>query len=119
MANDKDFSLKTEYYNLVLTGEKTVEGRINTGKFANMKVGDHILVTNTDDKKSQFILEITGRTEYKSFKEMLEDKTVDKVLPGCESIDQGVKIYYEIADYKEKEKLGVAAFDVIVKSKVT
>jgi ASC-1-like (ASCH) protein len=53
------------YYSMALSGQKTVEGRLNKGKFAGLEEGDLII-----HKPGGEELKVLGKRSYKSFKEI-------------------------------------------------
>jgi len=117
--SDKTFNLQSKYFLLIKEGKKIVEGRLNIGKFKNMIKGDIITVClsseggSQDLKEESFKVEILRNRAYKNFEEMLENEGLQNVLPGCDNLDNGVKIYYNIADYKENEtKFGVVGLQL-------
>ena len=59
---------------------KTVEGRLNKGKFKNIKGGDIITFTNPLTKKS-IALKVESIKEYKSFENMISMEGIKHVLP--------------------------------------
>lgn len=60
-------NVQEPYRSFILSGEKTVEGRLNRGKFSNLCLGD---VLELEPEKALF--KIIGKNEYKTFKEMIE-----------------------------------------------
>jgi ASC-1-like (ASCH) protein len=47
-----EISIQEPYLSFVLSGQKTIEGRLYKGKFKDLKVGDFLLV---DEKKMRFV----------------------------------------------------------------
>lgn len=43
------FTVKEPYKSLILSGEKTVEGRLNKGKFADLKIWDYLKFEDTGE----------------------------------------------------------------------
>jgi ASC-1-like (ASCH) protein len=93
-------TLQQKYLDLIKSNKKTVEGRLNTGRFKNIKVGDIVEWFSSNNK---VITEIIFIHKYDSFENMLKHETIDLVLPGIKSISEGVDIYNEF--YEEKIKL--------------
>ena len=60
-----EINVQEPYYSYIVNGQKTVEGRLNKGKFSRMQVGDHLLINN----ESKFKVE--RKTNYDSFLEMV------------------------------------------------
>lgn len=61
------FIVKDPYKSLILSGEKTVEGRLNKGKFADLKIWDYLKFEDTRE-----VLEVVNLTSYPTFQSMLE-----------------------------------------------
>ncbi|MEM1312587.1 MAG: ASCH domain-containing protein [Patescibacteria group bacterium] len=111
MANYKT-TLKVKYINFIKEGEKTIEGRINTGLFAKIKAGDTIEFFSKQEKVNCKIKLIKN---YSSFKEMLESEGLDKILPNVETVEGGVNTYNSFPRYKENsKKYGVLALHLQV-----
>lgn len=80
------------WFSYILQGIKPVEGRKATHSYKKIKVGDFI---NFSNGKDSFIAAVTEIREYASIEQYLEDVTLEKALPGVNSIEEGLKIYYE------------------------
>ena len=76
MKNKKtiDINVQEPYYSYLVNGIKTIEGRLNKGKFIDIEVGD-VLILN---KKENF--EVVGRREYKTFKDMWKKRDIEKLF---------------------------------------
>lgn len=96
--------VKEPWFSLIKLGNKKVEGRLNKGDFANMKVGDFILFTNTElGFERKCVMEIKNIAYYDNFQMYLENETLERCLPGINNIEEGVKIYYKY--YKKSNEL--------------
>ena len=107
-------SVVNRWFQALKNGTKTIEGRPLKSDFANMKIGDTITFSNDDDKNEDVIvMTIIGITKYNTFKEYLEDKTIEKCLPGILTVDEGCEIYYGFPNFKQYEKdYGVVAIEL-------
>ena len=95
--------LSEPWFSLIKIGAKKCEGRLHKGDFSLMKKGDIIIFENNDlDFARSFHCEITSICSYTSFKNYLESETLEKCLPGIDTIEEGVNVYYKY--YKEDEK---------------
>lgn len=74
--NTISINVQEPYVTYILNGTKTVEGRLNKGKFAAAQVGDHVLLNDVVE------LVITGKKQYATFKEMLEQEGVARLFPA-------------------------------------
>jgi ASC-1-like (ASCH) protein len=99
--------LSEPWFELILNGLKTVEGRLNKGSFCKMIPGDQLLFYN--DQGENFKVIITDIKHYKGFRQLLKKETLKKTLPGVKKIDDGVGIYRDFYSEKDEEKYGVLA----------
>ena len=90
------------------TGRKTVEGRLNKGKFAKLKRGDVLVVS------SSFLVVIKDIRKYDSFVKYLTQEGLRNTLPGVSSIDKGVSVYREFYSEAAEKEHGVLAIRVEV-----
>lgn len=90
------------WFSLIKIGKKTVEGRLGKNEFAEMKEGDIITFINKQMPfERQFHVKITQINNYNTFREYLSTEGLDKSLPGIDTIEQGVEVYYQY--YKADE----------------
>lgn len=94
------------FIKLIKEGKKTVEGRVNSKSFTDLKVKDLIELYNHNDK---VICSIEYLHCYKSFEEMIINEGLDKLLPGIDSIEKGIEIYKNFPGSNRAEKFGVLA----------
>ncbi|CAK7322659.1 unnamed protein product [Dovyalis caffra] len=112
--NDSDLKQRKEWNELVLNegtelvnepfftqlkdGLKTVEGRIGSGAL--------ILFNKC------VLLQVQEVQQYASFSEMLETEGLAKVLPGVNTIDEGVRVYRKFYTEEKERSNGVLAICV-------
>jgi ASC-1-like (ASCH) protein len=101
-------NVQQPWFNLMKQGKKTVEGRLNRGKFKSLQIGDIIEWTN---KQHTFKLKIVGIRKYKTFKEMLEKEGLNQVLPIKDNIIDGVAVYRQFYLEKDEMENGVLAIE--------
>lgn len=99
------------YFTFMQQGKKTIEGRIKKGYYRLIKPCDHIIIYNEDETKNLEVL-VKRVTTYKSFKELLENEILGKVLPDAKTIDQGISIYKIFYSKEQEKKFGVVAIEV-------
>src|SRR5882724_10109022 len=87
-------------------GSKTVEARLSN-KLGNLKPGDEIVFTCGLGWKVYSTV-IAIRT-YTSFQHMLVAEGLSNVLPGVNSVQDGVKIFHEFYRPDWEQKHGVSA----------
>ena len=102
-------NLSEPWFTLITIGLKTVEGRKNKGIFKKMQVGDIIQWDNNDFKERNVLTKITGKVEYKTFKEYLIKEGLDKCLPGMPSLKHGLSVYFKYFTKEEEAEFGVVA----------
>ena len=102
-------NLSEPWFTLITIGLKTVEGRKNKGIFKKMQVGDIIQWNNNDFKERNVLTKITGKVEYKTFKEYLIKEGLDKCLPGMPSLKHGLSVYFKYFTKEEEAEFGVVA----------
>ncbi len=94
------------YFSYILSGKKTVEGRLNKGKFLEMQVGDILKVNGS----AEFI--IIGKNVYTSFKEMIESEGLKNVIPDAVDVDEAVSVYRQFYSVEDELKYGVVAIGI-------
>ncbi|KAL9233178.1 hypothetical protein vseg_008208 [Gypsophila vaccaria] len=108
LLNSISFELHVQepYFTQLKDGLKTVEGRCAVGDYNRIQPGDLLFFNKC------LMLEVQDVHRYASFSEMLEAESLEKVLPGVMTIEEGERIYRQFYS-KEKEQLnGVLAICV-------
>jgi ASC-1-like (ASCH) protein len=105
--NIVSINVNEPYKTFILEGKKTVEGRLNKGKFSDAKIGD---VLQIDPEGQQF--KIIGKNIYLSFKEMIEMEGIENVIPGKENINDAVDVYYNFYTKEQEKEFGVVAIKI-------
>ena len=104
-------NLSEPWFSLIKLKIKTVEGRLNKGEFAIMKVGDFIIFTNNEfGFERKFTVQIKNISYYESFQTYLENETLERCLPGIDNIEDGVSIYYKYYEKSDESKYKIKAF---------
>jgi ASC-1-like (ASCH) protein len=107
----------TEYIKDILAGAKTVEGRLNRGKFSRYQPGDLAYIredVTLDDGTvreihNRALLKITFVDSFPTFERMLTLTELEQVLPRAISIADGLAIYHAIYPAVEEAEYGVLA----------
>jgi len=107
---EKTMPIQDPWFTHIRKGAKTVEGRLAGGFFGNLKKGD--IVTVIGPKRQTVMVEIIDTIKYKTFAEMLETEGLDKVLPGINTIDEGVAVYRQWYSEDREKQRGVAAIRI-------
>lgn len=109
-------NVRQPWYDLIKSGDKTVEGRLNKGIFSQLKAGDSIEWSESKDPNSEkFRVIISYVTKYDSFKEMLEAEGISNVLPiyYVTNVEDGIRIYRQFYDEENEKKFGVLAIGMV------
>ncbi|MBP6911797.1 MAG: ASCH domain-containing protein [Candidatus Pacebacteria bacterium] len=100
-------NVQEPYLSFILNGQKTIEGRLNKGKFKDLKTGD-VLLVGPEEKK--FLIEMT--TIYKSFREMIEKEGIENVIPDKDNIYEAESVYYGFYTKEQEKEFGVLAIKI-------
>jgi len=106
--------LSEPWFSLISLGLKTVEGRLNKGRFKDMEVGDIIEWHNEDFKERKFLTKIIGKNEYKTFEEYLVSEGLGACLPGIPSLEHGLSVYFKYFSKEKESEFGVVAIKIKV-----
>ena len=108
-------NLSEPWFTLIKLGIKKCEGRLNKGDFSEMKKSDIILFENNDFGFSRsFRCKIKHIRDYTTFEKYLENETLKKCLPGIDTIEDGVNIYYKYYKKEDEEKYKIKAIRIKV-----
>ncbi|KAK1265974.1 hypothetical protein QJS04_geneDACA015551 [Acorus gramineus] len=105
-AVDFEIHVQEPYFSLLKDQRKTIEGRCAVGDYNRIAAGSVLLVNKC------MLLEVQHVKKYDSFFEMLEVENLNNVLPGIESIDEGVQIYRKFYMEEKEKSNGVLAICV-------
>merc|ERR1711991_89078 len=87
-----ELNVQDPWFTALADGTKNVEGRLDKPKYADLDKGDTITFKLDGGDAT---VERTVKTvhTYDSFEKMLKREKIENVLPGIESIEDGVEIY--------------------------
>jgi len=97
------------WFSLIKIGLKTVEGRLNKGRFNRMEIGQIIEWKNDDFGERSVLTRIVAKNEYTTFVEYLNNEGLNRCLPGIDTNDEGVDVYYKYYSKEKEERYGVVA----------
>ena len=102
--------LSEPWFSLIKIGAKKCEGRLNKGDFLHMKKGDYILFENSDfGFPRTFTCRITSIHNYNTIAEYLETETLPKCLPGINTLEEGIMVYYKYYTPQDEQKYNIKA----------
>jgi ASC-1-like (ASCH) protein len=107
----------------IIAGRKTVEGRLNRGKFADYKVGDIVKLRRDirgadgmlrDGQPDTARVEITAIRQYASFIDMTTAEGFKNVIPSAMTSQEAADEYNNYYSLDDQAKYGVLAIEVKV-----
>lgn len=105
----------------IIAGRKTIEGRLNKGKFAEYKIGDQIWLRRDyrdengmlhDGEPHVALVEITDIIHYKSFLEMASTEDFKTIIPYANSARQTADEYNKYYTAADQAGFGVLAIKI-------
>lgn len=100
------------YFSFLKNGKKTIEGRLNKGKYKDIKSGDTIIVNLADDNKNGKIeTEVLGVKKYDSFRELFKKEGFRKIIPDVKTEGEALMVYRKFYSEKMENKFGVVAIE--------
>ena len=100
------------WFTLISLGLKTVEGRKNKGRFKEMNVGDIVQWMNNDFGERSVLTKVVRKAEYRTFEEYLGTEGLNKTLPGVDSMEFGLGVYFKYFTKEDEETYGVVAIEL-------
>lgn len=101
------FSVQEPYKSFILSGQKTVEWRLNKWKFADLKIWDYLKFEDTGE-----VLEVINLTHYPTFQSMLENEWLKHVLPWIQDIEKWVAVYHKFYTPAQEIEFWVLAIEI-------
>jgi len=90
------------YYDLVRTGKKIYEVRINDEKRQKFQIGDFINIQyrekyDNNSIKPDYIVQVTEKNLFNTFREAITDSGIESVLPNAYNLEEGIRLYETLA----------------------
>ncbi|CAL8992769.1 unnamed protein product [Prunus brigantina] len=101
-----ELHVQEPFFSQLKDGLKTIEGRCALGNCSRIDSGSLILLNKC------LLFEVQDIRSYSSFSDMMEAEGLSKVLPGVETIEQGVQIYRKFYTEEKERSNGVLAICV-------
>lgn len=105
----------------IITGRKTIEGRLNKSKFSKYKVGDIVWLRRDYRDESGVLrdgepyaakVEITAIRRYRSFLEMTTNEGYKTVIPSATSAKEAADEYDAFYSTRDQMLYGVLAIQI-------
>lgn len=105
----------------IIAGRKTVEGRLNRGKFARYRVGDTISLRRDvrdvmgvlhDGEPDAARVEVVAVRHYGTFLELVTSEGYERVIPHAKNANEAADEYDRYYSYEDQAAHGVLAIEV-------
>lgn len=106
--NLHNLNVQEPYFSYIQSGKKTVEGRLNKGKFKEIKPGDTIIFNDLETNP----FKVLETNLYSSFSEMIKSETLEKTVPDKKTIQDAVDVYYKFYTKAQEKEFGVLAIKI-------
>lgn len=109
-----EMKLQEIYFNMIKTGTKKYEGRLNDEKRQQICLGDIILFKNANNYTDTCFAKVEDLIYFESFLEMANILPLNEV--GFENIsaEDASDIYHNFYSYEDEKKYGVVAIKLQV-----
>ena len=97
-------NVQEPYLSFILNGKKTVEGRLNKGKFKDLKVGDKLSIG-----PDETLFMVKQINYYDRFRNMIIGEGVKNVIPDKNTVEDAEAIYYKFYTKEQEKEFGVLA----------
>jgi ASC-1-like (ASCH) protein len=116
LAQIHTMSIRSKWYNHIKNGSKTVEGRLNRGKYANINIGDIITFMKINHPNDVLRAKVVNIEKYNTFEDMFGVGGIDvpNMLPGIESPTEAVQLFHNVYTPDTVDKYGTIAIHVCV-----
>lgn len=105
-------TLKEKYIRYISLKEKTKEARMANPMFQRWNVGDEVKFFSKRNPTMYVVVKIIKKKRYQNIRKMLEAEGIENIVPNVRSVEEGVKLYYNLPKYIELErKYGVIVFE--------
>jgi len=104
----------------IIAGRKTIEGRLNRGKFAEYRPGDHVWLRRDyrdeagelqDGEPRQALVEVIAVRRYKTSLEMVTAEGFERVIPYAHSPEEAAAEYDKYYSASDQARYGVLAIE--------
>ena len=96
----QEINVNRIWFEFIRDGKKTIEGRLNKGKFKEMQKGDIFYFVNDSNKVK---VQVIDKILYNTFNEYLIMEGLKRTLPGVKTINDALDVYYSYYT-KDQEK---------------
>lgn len=115
----ENITLHSTWFELVLSGEKIYEGRRNTDKIKNIKIGQIIKIQRRINKNiidyltEPYYVTVEDKLYFKTFEDALKILPIKEVLPIDDiTVEKGVDIYKQYVSLETQFKDGIVMLKI-------
>lgn len=106
-------SLQDPWFDFVKDGTKKYEGRLYSKNKRDLKKGDIITFSHyTDPEQAPFTKIIKKILLFDTFEDALKMLPINQVLPGVETIEEGIEVYRKFARIETQKILNVMMIEL-------
>lgn len=106
----KTIWIKNDPLNKIISGEKTIEGRLNKGIFKTINIGESVVLSSKDNS---CLVKIINIRHFNNFYELLKCN-LKNTLPEMNSVDEGSSKYLSYYSNEKQQKYGVLGIHISV-----
>jgi ASC-1-like (ASCH) protein len=107
-----EINIGDPWFAAVKSGRKTVEGRLDKGKFGKLRRGDVLVVSGSTGRKAPFLAVVRDVRRYGSFETYLVAEGMRNTLPGVTTVDEGIRVYRQFYSESAEREHGVLAIEM-------
>ena len=105
----------------IIAGRKTIEGRLNKGKFAEYKVGDKVSLRRDirghdgllrDGEPNAAVVEVAAIRLYSDFITMVTEEGFQNVIPNAKNAQAAADEYNKFYTFDDQQTYGVLAIEI-------
>jgi ASC-1-like (ASCH) protein len=100
-------NVQEPYLGYIKDGTKTIEGRLNKGKFKEIEVDDILEISGLTKKFT-----VTAKRNYKTFLEMVTAEGFEKIIPDKLNPADAANVYYKFFTKEQEKEFGVVAIEI-------
>lgn len=105
--------LNDPWFDYIKTGQKKYEGRCFWKSVLNYKIGDTLKVMHHQNPEMEpFYVKIVNIVRFKTFEEALSTMNIEEILPGVQTVQEGVEIYYKFVSLQTQLIYGVCMIEM-------
>lgn len=94
------------YFDAIVAGTKTIEGRLATQKYKGLQPGDEVCFSNNEGTQS-VVKKVVALHLYPSFEEAFKIQNFKNATPNAKTLNDSLQIYERFYPAQEQKQNGV------------